>query len=96
MRSVSTQVTIKNGQTIAIGGIISDTNGVSRNGLPILSRIPGLGMLFGNTTRKKNRTELIALITPHVIEDIEQAADLTEDLKSTLKDLKKDLSRDQS
>lgn len=96
IRSVSTQVTIKNGQTIAIGGIISDTNGVSRNGLPILSRIPGLGMLFGNTTRKKNRTELIALITPHVIEDIEQAADLTEDLKSTLKDLKKDLSRDQS
>ena len=96
MRSVSTQVTIKNGQTIAIGGIISDTNGVSRNGVPILSRIPGLGMLFGNTTRKKNRTELIALITPHVIEDIEQAADLTEDLKSTLKDLKKDLSRDQS
>ena len=96
IRSVQTQVTIKNGQTIAIGGIISDTNGVSRNGLPILSRIPGLGMLFGNTTRKKNRTELIALITPHVIEDIEQAADLTEDLKSTLKDLKKDLSRDQS
>ena len=96
IRSVSTQVTIKNGQTIAIGGIISDTNGVSRSGLPILSRIPGLGMLFGNTTRKKNRTELIALITPHVIEDIEQAADLTEDLKSTLKDLKKDLKRDES
>lgn len=96
IRSVETQVTIKNGQTIAIGGIISDTNGVTRNGLPILSRIPGLGLLFGNTTRKKRRTELIALITPHVIEDIEQAADLTEDLKSTLKDLKKDLSRDQS
>lgn len=95
IRSVSTQVTVKNGQTIAIGGIISDTNGVSRNGLPILSRIPGLGMLFGNTTRKKNRTELIALITPHVIEDIEQAADLTEELKSTLKDLKKDLKRDE-
>ncbi|MDE2755708.1 MAG: type II secretion system secretin GspD [Acidobacteriota bacterium] len=95
MRSVATQVTIKNGQTIAIGGIISDTNGVSRNGLPILSRIPGLGLLFGNTTRKKNRTELIALITPHVIEDIEQAADLTEELKSTLKGLKKELSRDE-
>ncbi len=96
IRSVETQVTIKNGQTIAIGGIISDTAGVSRNGLPILSRIPGLGLLFGNTSRKKTRTELIALITPHVIEDIEQAADLTEDLKSTLKDLKKELDRDQS
>ncbi len=96
MRSVSTQVTVKNGQTIAIGGIISDTNGVARNGLPVLSRIPGLGLLFGNTSRKKSRTELIALITPHVIEDIEQAADLTEELKSTLKGIKKELSRDQS
>ena len=96
IRSVETQVTIKNGQTIAIGGIISETNGVSRNGLPVLSRIPGLGLLFGNTTRKKTRTELIALITPHVIEDIEQASDLTEELKSTLKSLKKEFSRDES
>ena len=95
IRSVQTQVTIKNGQTIAIGGIISETNGVSRNGLPVLSRIPGLGLLFGNTTRKKSRTELIALITPHVIEDIEQASDLTEELKSTLKGLKKEFSRDE-
>ena len=96
IRSVQTQVTIKNGQTIAIGGIISESNGLSRNRVPLLGRIPGLGLLFGSTTRKKARTELIALITPHVIEDIEQAADLTEELKSTLKDLKKDLSRDQS
>ena len=96
IRSVDTQVTIKNGQTIAIGGIISETNGHSRNGVPLLSRIPGLGLLFGNTTREKSRTELIALITPQVIEDIDQAADLTEELKSTLKGLKKELGRDQS
>lgn len=96
IRSVETQVTIKNGQTIAIGGIISETDGLSRNGLPVLSRIPGLGLLFGHTSRKKVRTELIALITPHVIEDIEQAADLTEELKSSLEELKKELRRDQS
>lgn len=96
IRSVATQVTIKNGQTIAIGGIISETDGLSRNGLPVLSRIPGLGLLFGHTSRKKVRTELIALITPHVIEDIEQAADLTEELKSSLEELKKELRRDQS
>lgn len=95
IRSVDTQVTIKNGQTIAIGGIISETNGISRNRVPLLGRIPGLGLLFGNTSKKKSRTELIALITPHVIEDIEQAGDLTEELKSTLKNLKKELSRDQ-
>ncbi len=95
IRSVDTQVTVKNGQTIAIGGIISESNGLSRNRVPLLGRIPGLGLLFGTTSREKSRTELIALITPRVIEDIDQAADLTEELKSTLKGLKKELSRDE-
>ena len=71
-------MTIKNGQTIALGGIISESDGISRNRIPLLGRIPGVGLLFGNTSRKKSRTELIVLITPHVIEDIEQASDLTE------------------
>jgi general secretion pathway protein D len=96
IRSVNTQVTIKNAQTIAIGGIISETNGRSRSGVPLLSRIPGLGLLFGSTSRKTSRTELIALITPHVIEDIEQASELTDALKSTLKGLKKELRRAES
>ena len=96
IRSVETQVTIKNGQTIAIGGIISETKGTSRNRVPLLGRIPGLGLLFGTTSRQTSRTELIALITPQVIEDIEQASDLTEELKSTLKGLKKEFSRDES
>ena len=95
IRSVDTQVTIKNGQTIAIGGIISETKGLSRNRVPFLGRIPVVGLLFGTTSRTNERTELIALITPHVIEDIEQASDLTEELKSTLKGLKKELSRDE-
>ena len=96
IRSVETQVTVRNGQTIAIGGIISETKGTSRNRVPLLGSIPGLGLLFGTTSRTSERTELIALITPQVIEDIEQAADLTEELKSTLKGLKKELSRDES
>ena len=95
IRSVDTQVTVRNGETIAIGGIISETRGNSRNRVPLLGRIPGLGLLFGTTSRTSERTELIALITPRVIEDIEQAADLTEELKSTLKGLKKELSRDE-
>ena len=96
IRSVDTQVTIKNGQTIALGGIISESDGISRNRIPLLGRIPGVGLLFGNTSKKKSRTELIALITPHVIEDIDQATDLTEALKSTLKGLKKELRKTES
>ena len=54
----------------------------------MLGSIPGTGAAVrDHLPHQKNRTELIALITPRVIEDIEQAADLTEELKSTLKGL---------
>ena len=50
-----------------------------------------MGLLFGTTTYSKTRTELIVVITPHVIENIDQASEKTDELKSTLKVIKKDL-----
>ena len=91
IRSVTTQLTVKDGETIAIGGIISESRGVTKNRVPLLGDLPGIGLLFGNTTQTHDRTELIALITPRLIEDIDQAHDLTEELKSQLKSLRKDL-----
>jgi general secretion pathway protein D len=91
IRSVATQLTVKDGETIAIGGIIAETKGLSRNRVPLLGDLPGVGLLFGNTSYTTNRTELIALITPRLIEDIDQAHDMTEELKSQLKSLRKDL-----
>ena len=91
IRSVTTQLTVKDGETIAIGGIISETKGVAKNRVPLLGDIPGVGLLFGNSSYTNDRTELIALITPRLIEDIDQAHDLTEELKSQLKSLRKDL-----
>jgi len=91
IRSVTTQLTVKDGETIAIGGIISESRGVTKNRVPLLGDLPGIGLLFGNTTQTHDRTELIALITPRLIEDIDQAHDLTEELKSQLKSLSKDL-----
>ncbi len=93
IRSVDTQVTVKDGETIAIGGIISENKGLTKNRVPLLGDIPGLGLLFGNTSYSNARTELIALITPHVIQDIEAAADITEELKTQLKTMKKDLRK---
>lgn len=93
IRSVGTQLTVKDGETIAIGGIISETKGTTKNRVPLLGDIPGVGLLFGNSSYTSTRTELIALITPRLIEDIDQAHDLTEELKSQLKLLRKDLRR---
>lgn len=91
IRSVDTQVTIKDGESIALGGIIAENRLLSKNRVPLLGDIPGLGLLFGNTSYTNTRTELIAIITPHVIQDIESAVDVTDELKSQLKSLKKEL-----
>jgi general secretion pathway protein D len=93
IRSVETQVTVKDGESIALGGIIAENRLLSKNRVPLLGDIPYVGLLFGNTTYTNTRTELIAIITPHVIQDIESAADVTDELKSQLKNMKKELRR---
>jgi general secretion pathway protein D len=91
-RNVSTQVTIEDGDTIAIGGIIEENVSYASSGLPILSHIPWIGGLFGSTTYHKDRTELILFLTPHVIYDTNQVADATEELKQRMRNLKKDVN----
>ena len=90
-RNVSTQVTVEDGDTIAIGGIILEANSEASSGLPGLSRIPYIGGLFGSKTYSKNRTELIIFLTPHVIYDTNGIAEATEELKSRMRILRKDI-----
>jgi general secretion pathway protein D len=63
-RSVQTQVTVNDGDTIAIGGIIQESNTQSSQGVPVLHRLPLVGGLFGNRSTTKERTELIVFMTP--------------------------------
>ena len=88
-RSMSTQVTVQDGETIALGGIIAETRIVSTNRVPLLGRIPGLGLLFGTTSDATVRTELIVLITPTVIKDMGEAKVATQEFRDKLKELGK-------
>ena len=88
-RNVSTQVTVEDGDTVAIGGIITDNYTESVTGIPYLDRIPYLGFLFGMKSTTKNRTELIVFLTPHVIYDTTQMTDATEELKQKVRGLSK-------
>jgi general secretion pathway protein D len=90
-RSFQTQITVQDGDTIAIGGIIQETYTDSSTGIPILSRIPILGAAFGAKVRNTSRTELIVFFTPHVIYDTTSLAEATDDLKSGLKHMKQEL-----
>jgi general secretion pathway protein D len=84
-RSMSTQVTVEDGDTIAIGGAILENHTDSTAGVPFLSRIPIVGPLFGAKSTSTQRTELIIFLTPRVIYDTNQIADATEEIKRNLK-----------
>ncbi len=73
----TTNLVVKNGQTIVIGGLIREDDSKAREGIPWLSKIPILGYLFGNTTKENNRTELVILLTPYVVKDQQDVASVT-------------------
>ena len=65
-RYIKTTVSAPNGATIVLGGLITDNNRRGTTGIPILSRIPVIGALFRNTSKTKDRQELIILMRPEV------------------------------
>jgi general secretion pathway protein D len=94
-RSVSTQVTVQDRDTIAIGGAITENNTESSSGIPLLHRIPYLGLLFGTKSYNKSRSELIIFLTPKVIYDTNQMMDATDEIRNSLKKIKNMIKDDQ-
>jgi general secretion pathway protein D len=76
-RQLQTQVAVQSGQTILLGGMILDTRSNSDSGVPFVNKVPILRNLFGSTNDSKNRTELIILITPRVINNSVEAQQMT-------------------
>lgn len=83
-RNVSSRVVVQDGQTIGLAGLIRDSSSRANEGLPWLKDIPLLGLLAGQQNNARARTELLILITPHVIQDQREARALTEDLREQL------------
>ena len=86
---VQTQVTVQDGDTIAIGGLISDTTTTGSSGIPYLSRLPGIGLLFGSKNSSHARSELIIFMTPHVILDESDLIEASNELRDRVKKLQK-------
>jgi general secretion pathway protein D len=87
--NAETTLAVKDGETVAIAGLIRESDRTGRNGIPFLSDIPILGALFGNSTRSSSRTELLIMITPHVIRTPDKFREMTEDIKSSLRNVGK-------
>ncbi len=75
-REASASVTVKDGQTMIIGGIIEDNKTETINKVPILSSFPLIGKLFQRKEITSGKTELMVFITPRIIRDPEDANDL--------------------
>lgn len=93
-RNVRTQVTVQDGDTIAIGGIMTESNTFSTSGIPGLHKIPIVGNIFGSRSLSKERTELVVFITPRVIYDIPEVVEASEEIRGRFKRLNK-LMKDQ-
>lgn len=83
-RAVTSRVAIQDGQTIGLAGLISDSDSHQNQGIPYIKNIPLLGALFSTQNNERTRTELLVLITPHVVRTQADAAALTADLREAL------------
>jgi general secretion pathway protein D len=83
-RNVSSRVVVQDGQTVGLAGLIRDNATINNQGIPWLKDVPLLGFLAGTQNNTRQRTELLILITPHVMHDQRDALSLTEDLREQL------------
>ena len=90
-RSIQTHVAVQSGKTLVLGGLIQDQDGGGNTGLPYLSRIPVLGALFGTQSVTKVRNELVILITPRVINNPEEASDVTQEYRKRVDELRQEV-----
>lgn len=86
-RVVESTILVNSGETIALAGLIEGESELRRDGIPVLSRLPLIGPLFGVTERAGDRNELMILIRPFVVRDQSEARAATNELRRKLSSL---------
>ncbi|RWN50210.1 MAG: hypothetical protein EOS04_32490 [Mesorhizobium sp.] len=93
LRRLRSTVSMRNGDTIAIGGLMQDSTNQANSGVPVLKDIPLLGGLFRSTEYSKERTELLILLNARVVDSDADARALTQELREKFESLAPDLGR---
>jgi len=88
-RTVNTTLTVKHGQTIAIGGLIKDKEDEGITGVPCLIKIPVVRYLFGEWGKDVEKIELIVLITPRVVANLDDVDAVTDEFKQKVRNVMK-------
>jgi general secretion pathway protein D len=81
VRQAKTSLITADNQTVVLGGLIREDTTNTQAGIPGLRKMPLLGPLFGSQGVSKQKTELLVLITPHIISNLEEGARITHEMK---------------
>lgn len=81
-RNLNTNVSVRNGETIVLGGLIRTNQAQSKSGVPGLRDIPIIGFLFGKTVTSEVRTELIIMLSPRIIRNLDESNQVLQEYKS--------------
>jgi general secretion pathway protein D len=81
---VKSSISVNSGQTVLLAGLISETEGKQRQGIPLLDSIPGIGDAFSHQNTARARTELILFIRPTVIKDAVDAHVIAEQMRTKM------------
>lgn len=85
-RRVASTISVANGQTVLLAGLISEKRQVSRDGIPFLDRLANVGDLFSSVDNAAQRTELVVFIRPVVVRSGRDAQRVAEDYRGKLRD----------
>ena len=83
-RQISTSLTLRDGGSLLMGGLISGSQSAGVSGVPFLSQVPVLGRLFRADSVQDDRTELLVMVTPYVVADHEEGWELTRRIREQL------------
>jgi len=85
-RQIKSKISVASGQTVLLGGLISETQQRTRSGIPVLEELPGgIGNLFSTNGRSSQRTEIIVFIQPEIIRNSVDASKVAEELRAKLR-----------
>ena len=83
-KEIASSVAVADGETIVLGGLISDNVTDNKNGVPFFYQLPIIGSLFGATSKNDTKTELVILITPRVVKSKQDSRVISNEFKRKL------------
>ena len=83
-KEIDSSVAVNDGETIVLGGLISESLDNKSSGVPYLHSLPVIGPLFGNTGKTNDKTELVVLITPRVVKNKQDSRVISNEFKRKL------------